>query len=249
MPEFLRVPHEFNEGSGSASRFALIVGAGAAGLAFAQALLRQRPSEDWRVSLTRRTSIAVKQLRDQLARDGLLGRGLAIYPLDPTDEQSVAHLGAVIGGHGKIDLLVLASGQAILDTSCSNEFDYFYRNMAANFQTKVAVFKALQEHRHLDVGAKVIVVSSRVVEFDRNAPEVSSQQGYRASIAALEGWAASEAVRFRGVVEFHISRMPLIMSPTADVYREQGVVPADYPLVDPLLYAVDELQKVFSSPA
>jgi hypothetical protein len=165
---------------------------------------------------------------------------LAVYPLDPTDEQSVVHLGRTVIGFGKINLLVLASGQAILDSACSSEEEYYHENMAANYVTKVAAFRALQSAGCLASDAQVLVVSSRVLDFVKNAPEVSGQQGYRTSIAALEGWVHNEAKSQGCQSMFHICRMPLIVSPTADVYIQEGVVSADYPLVDPLQYAAAE---------
>jgi NADP-dependent 3-hydroxy acid dehydrogenase YdfG len=245
--DLLQVPHEYHRDSGTHTRFGLIVGAGAAGLAYAKAL-RQRPGHDWRVSLTRRDSKAARKLREHLAREGWYGHGLAVYPLDPTDEQSVVHLGRTVIGFGKINLLVLASGQAILDSACSGEEEYYHENMAANYVTKVAAFRALQSAGCLASDAQVLVVSSRVLDFAKNAPEVSGQQGYRTSIAALEGWVHNEAKSQGCQSMFHICRMPLIVSPTADMYLRKGVVPAGYPLVDPLQYAAAELEKIFGAP-
>ena len=43
--DLLQVPHEYHRDSGTHTRFGLIVGAGAAGLAYAKAL-RQRPGQE-----------------------------------------------------------------------------------------------------------------------------------------------------------------------------------------------------------
>lgn len=243
----LQVPDVYHRESGLHTRFAFVVGAGFAGVAFARALLRRHP-EDWRLSLTRRDSASAKELREQKGREGWGGRGVAVYPLDPIDGQATADLGARVAAFGKIQLLVLASGQAILDSACCNEADASFRNLSANFLTKITAYNALNDNRHLAPNAKVIVVSSRVLDFAQNAPEVVGQQGYRASILALEGWVQSLEMVAGESHRFYTLRMPLIVSPTADLYREHGVVPADYPLVDPLQYAAAELEKIFGVP-
>lgn len=242
-----RVPDAFHLESGLHSRFAFVVGAGAAGVAFARALLRRR-HEGWHMSLTRRNSASAKELREQKDNEGWGSRGVAVYPLDPIDGQATADLGARVAAFGKIELLILASGQAILDSQCVSEAAASFQNVSANFLTKATAYEAFEKNRHLAPNADVVVVSSRVLDFAQNAPEIADQQGYRASILALEGWVQSlEGVPGQSH-RFHTLRMPLIVSPTADLYRGRGIVPADYPLVDPLEYAAAELEKIFGAP-
>lgn len=238
------IPNGYREGICFETKFALVIGAGAAGFAFGHAL-RGRAKEDWRIALTRRSSEAVHDLKQRLAAaDWRIPKRAAVFPLDPSDEQQTMHLVGMLAGHGKFDLVVLAAGQAILDDGCDNLAASYDQNFEANMVAKSTPFQALVKQKGLARNAKVVVVSSRVCDFASHDPRIATQQGYYASIMALEGWATRMAAEHKDELTFEVLRMPLIVSSTAVRYQEEGVVPADYSLVDPLVYANQELNRI-----
>lgn len=242
------IPHGYLQGICCQTKFALIIGAGSAGRAFGQAL-HGRANEDWRVAYTRRTLKAVHDLKQQLAAENIGGSNRdAVFSLDPSDDQQTMHLTGLLAGHGKFDLVVLAAGQAIFDNKHTGLAASIYENIEANLLAKSIPFQALQKQKCLARHAEVVVVSSRVCDFAHDDPRIATQQGYYTSVMALEGWATRMVLECGDAVKFEVLRMPLIVSPTADRYQEEGVVPADYPLVDPLVYASEELRRILALP-
>ena len=239
-----QIPDSYLQGVCRQTKFALIIGAGSAGRAFGQAL-HGRANEDWRVVYTRRTPDAVHDLRQQLAAENLGGLSrAAVFLLDPSNEQQTMHLTGMLAGHGKFDLVVLAAGQAILDNKCVDLAASYFLNFDANVVAKWTPFRVLLKQKCMARDATVIVISSRVRDFEPDDPCIATQKGYYTSIMALEGWATRMAAEHKDELSFEVLRMPLIVSSTAVRYQEEGVVPADYPLVDPFVYASQELNRI-----
>lgn len=242
------IPHGYLQGICRQTKFALIIGAGSAGRAFGQAL-HGRANEDWRVVYTRRSSKAVHDLKQQLAAENIGGSNRdVVFSLDPSDEQQTMHLTGLLAGHGKFDLVVLAAGQAIFDNECIDLAASHFSNFDANVTAKATPLQALLRRKCLARDATVVVISSRVRDFESDDSRIATQKGYYASIMTLEGWATRMAAECSDKVKFEVLRMPLIISPTAVRYQEEGVVPADYPLVDPLVYASEELRRILALP-
>lgn len=227
------------------TKFALIAGAGAVGGPIGEELLRW-PFADWRVIFTRRTDDAVVALRRQIEENAPKAAWRAeILKLDPADPHDIHDLVRRLRWDRiRLDMLVLASGKAILDSAA--KYDSHKENLRANYESKQELCASLLASGSVENCGDVIVISSKVLDFAQNAAEVADQQGYRASIAALEQW--TRELRRTDVGKelhrIHVPRVPLVMGSTADEYLEKGIVPRSVVPTDPYSYArviIDEV--------
>ncbi len=220
------------------TKFALIVGAGDVGYPIGEELLKWS-MEDWRVIFARRTDDAVVTLCRQIEKRISDAAWRAdVIKLDPADPQDVENLTRSLRrAQIRLDMIVLASGKAILDSAA--RFDSNAENLRANYESKQELCASLLASRLIEGRGDVIVISSKVLDFAQNAAEVADQQGYRASIAALEQWTRelSRTDVGKELHRIHVPRVPLVMGSTADEYLAKGIVPRSVVPTDPYSYA------------
>ena len=220
------------------TKFGLISGAGAVGGPIGEELLKW-PFTDWRVIFTRRSDEAVAALRRQIEENAPKAAWRAnVIKLDPADPRDIEGLIRWLRRDRiRLDMLVLASGKAILDSAAKH--DSYKENLRSNYESKQELCASLLASRSVESRGDLVVISSKVLDFAQNAAEVADQQGYRASIAALEHW--TRELRSTDVgKELHrinVPRVPLVMGSTADEYLEKGIVPQSVVPTDPYSYA------------
>lgn len=250
----------FMAGSGY---IALIVGAGDVGYPFGQVLMKCSDPGHWRYIFTRRTQAAADQLREQIAREipRANDRNVFVSVLDPGSQtECFMFLELLRQLERRVELLVLASGKAMLDTEFETYAESQSANIAANTATKFGVYALLQSASLLGKNSMVVVASSKVLDFADDAPEISTQRGYRSSMQSLEQYFRNqgdpspnqdhEGFPVNAAVEVPIIemlRVPLVEGRTADQFKSLGIVGSDVVPQYMGKIAHDTIQKVFQT--